>query len=684
MSRSNNVSSKIVLDEKLIGTYKRIDDLSPNGNHFKKGSDPRAATCRGKLQYRRSKLNQEINKQMMMRNGAEKLFKATANKKLRETVALELSFVNSNLQLLKEQLVEMNSSVQMYQSESPIQLVPMIPLGLKETKDIDFKEPFKDFILEHYSEDFAKYETAIQELIDMRQAIRTPTRDRPGVQLLFEYYNQLYYVDRRFFTPNRNLGLFFEWFDSLTGVPSTQKTIAFEKASILFNIASVYTQIGAKQDRTKPSGIDASVDSFLRAAGMFRYIRENFSNAPSMDLAPDSLEMLTHLMLAQARECLFEKLLHAEKTGIEFCLETAQEAAEVAEVYCDVHKLISAPPVKDYVPYSWISLTLVKSEHYRAMAHHYVAVGFLDHTGDLSDKAQEIVEFLHIQGDSNMPCIDIRMPQNAEERRQLGKAHLREAVLLHEEALRLHRMCRQLRQVDTLQGRLRADHDTSLNRFADVEEEDDFQELLDPPQIQASTKYQLTLTPPDMTQYKVKDLFHDLGPISIFSARHYWTAPRNISLKKQSSEQSFGFSVRGDAPVIVAGVDKGSMAQSAGMKEGDFIVAIDDTEAKWCTHEEVVNLIRTCGDRLTLKVITPMDRNYLHPKSPSSNSSTSTCSSGLSSSLTHVPSTGRSLTNGKSKLTLSQKRLTWNIFRRSTSKERASKEEELSSSITLA
>ncbi|KAH1006966.1 hypothetical protein HUJ04_004252 [Dendroctonus ponderosae] len=81
------------------------------------GSDPRIATCRGKLQNRRSKLNQEINKELRLRAGAENLFKATTNKKLKETVAVELSFVNSNLQLLKEQLAELNSSVELYQGE---------------------------------------------------------------------------------------------------------------------------------------------------------------------------------------------------------------------------------------------------------------------------------------------------------------------------------------------------------------------------------------------------------------------------------------------------------------------------------------------------------------------------------------------------------------------------------------
>ena len=45
------------------------------------------------------------------------LCRATTNKKLKETVALELSYVNSNLQLLKEELADLNSSVQIYQND---------------------------------------------------------------------------------------------------------------------------------------------------------------------------------------------------------------------------------------------------------------------------------------------------------------------------------------------------------------------------------------------------------------------------------------------------------------------------------------------------------------------------------------------------------------------------------------
>jgi len=47
------------------------------------------------------------------------------------------------------------------------------------------------------------------------------------------------------------------------------------------------------------------------------------------------------------------------------------------------------------------------------------------------------------------------------------------------------------------------------------------------------------------------------------------------------------------------------------MKEGDFIVTIGDKDVKWSAHEDVVKLIKNAGDSLTLKLVTPMDRNYL-------------------------------------------------------------------------
>lgn len=69
--------------------------------------------------------------------------RVATNHKVREQVRLELSFVNSDLQMLKEELEGLNISVGVYQSTEETFTIPLIPLGLKETKDVDFSVVLK-------------------------------------------------------------------------------------------------------------------------------------------------------------------------------------------------------------------------------------------------------------------------------------------------------------------------------------------------------------------------------------------------------------------------------------------------------------------------------------------------------------------------------------------------------------
>ncbi|XP_055389970.1 rhophilin-2 [Condylostylus longicornis] len=681
------------------------------------GSDPRAATCRGKLQNRRCKLNQEINKELRLRAGAENLYKATTNRKLRDTVALELSFVNSNLQLLKEQLAELNSSVEIYQNDSHESIMPMIPLGLKETKEINFLEPFSDFILEHYSEESSIYIDAIADITDTRQAARTPTRDLQGVSLLFRYYNLLYYVERRFFPPDRNLGVYFEWYDSLTGVPSCQRTIAFEKACILFNLGSIYTQIGAKHDRTSEKGLDAAVDSFLRAAGIFRHIFDTFTNAPSMDLKPQVLDFFVSLMLAQARECLFEKLqLQIESLALRnsshLYKDLGGEAAQLSFEYNEMHKNIQSNETHTYLPECWAGLVPLKAEFYKALAHHYESKS-LNSKEKSKDKSQSKPKI------KKNPTIESFIDDednldNSHSATALKLAHIKESLASHEEAQRLQRMCRYLKNKASLISVLRDAHYRTRDELEKFEEEKIIEEIeedfdLIEVSIDACSKFTLSLTGPDFTSYKVDDPFKKLGPIAIFSARRHWTAPRCVRLQKGSSSlysdrgichcysssneshksdcsksdqetkdsnydnaESFGFHIRGDAPAIISHVEMNSLADLGGIKEGDFIVEISGIDVKWYTHQQVVRIIQSAGSTLELKLITPMDRNYLKPMSSKGSISTlsAASSSGVSSgssSPTGTTSKPKTRIKGTKSRLGSLSSSTWNPFRRTHS-----------------
>ncbi|KAK3085289.1 hypothetical protein FSP39_001133 [Pinctada imbricata] len=573
----------------------------------RKGSDPLLSTARGKLQTRRSKLNDQINRELRMRNGAENLFRATANKRLKELVAVELSFFNSNIQLLKEELSDLNSDVIVYQHENGTCTVPMIPLGLKETTECDFSVSIKDFILEHYSEEGDNYSNEIQEFSDLRQSIRTPQRTEAGVELLVEYFNQLHFLEKRFFPPDRPLGVHFHWYDSLTGVPNTQRTMGFEKGSVLFNIGALYTQIGCKQDRATHAGLQDAIMYFQLAAGTFRYLHNHFTKAPSMDMQPNTLTMLIQLMMSQAQECVYElKVFGGIKVGMVNHVKIAQEAAYVSQMYEDTQMLMSSDPVKDYIPYSWVSMALVKSQYYMAIAHDVMATAMIDpDVGSVDEGSiQFFMEALQNTNEVDNENNQLKVPRSKEERIQLGKAHLKEALICHEEALRLHDLCKQLRKIDTFLEILKKAHDRSLEKFASLEEEDDFSEVVISPRIISKSEQSVSPTAPEFKRMKVSDTFSKLGPITIFNAKNSWSAPRLVVLDR-GPEQGYGFSVRGDAPVRVAEMEAGSVAETSKLKVGDFVVAVGDKDTKWAKHEEVVSLVRQCGNHLELKLVTP-------------------------------------------------------------------------------
>ncbi|XP_047277272.1 rhophilin-1 isoform X4 [Homo sapiens] len=549
----------------------------------------------GQLQSRRAQIHQQIDKELQMRTGAENLYRATSNNRVRETVALELSYVNSNLQLLKEELEELSGGVDPGRHGSEAVTVPMIPLGLKETKELDWSTPLKELISVHFGEDGASYEAEIRELEALRQAMRTPSRNESGLELLTAYYNQLCFLDARFLTPARSLGLFFHWYDSLTGVPAQQRALAFEKGSVLFNIGALHTQIGARQDRSCTEGARRAMEAFQRAAGAFSLLRENFSHAPSPDMSAASLCALEQLMMAQAQECVFEGLSPPASMAPQDCLaqlRLAQEAAQVAAEYRLVHRTMAQPPVHDYVPVSWTALVHVKAEYFRSLAHYHVAMALCD--GSPTEGELPTHEQVFLQPPTSSKPRGPVLPQELEERRQLGKAHLKRAILGQEEALRLHALCRVLREVDLLRAVISQTLQRSLAKYAELDREDDFCEAAEAPDIQPKTHQKPEARMPRLSQGKGPDIFHRLGPLSVFSAKNRWRLVGPVHLTR--GEGGFGLTLRGDSPVLIAAVIPGSQAAAAGLKEGDYIVSVNGQPCRWWRHAEVVTELKAAGE----------------------------------------------------------------------------------------
>uniref|UniRef100_A0A672ZYE5 Rhophilin, Rho GTPase binding protein 2 n=1 Tax=Sphaeramia orbicularis TaxID=375764 RepID=A0A672ZYE5_9TELE len=576
--------------------------------HFN-GCNPFAQTGRSKLQNKRASLNQQIIKQMRMRAGAENLLKATSNNKVKEMVLLELSYVNSNLQLLMGQLEGLNSSVEVYQNAHETANIPLIALGLKETKDMDFSTPFKDFILEHYSEDGSNFEDEISDLMDLRQACRTPSRNEAGVELLAKYFSHLPLIESRFFSPTRQTGIFFTWYDSFTGVPVCQQNLSLEKASILFNMGALYSQIGTRCDRQTIVGLEEAISAFQKAAGTLNHLKETFTHTPSYDMSPAMLSMLIRMMLAQAQECLFEKTaLPGIRNQFYSLLKMAQEAAKVSEIYDQVHQSMIQTPIKDNVPLLWSTMAQIKTNHYRSMAHFFVASALLDHQlgpSDDEDQQEKTLSQVYDRIPDGRSPLDIL--KKKDERDRIGKAHIRKAILGHEEALRIYSLCHN-NQMDVLEEILKASHQRSLHKYSENENEDEFTDYMEAPDIISKTEHKAEMEVPATTKVKVTDFFQRLGPLAVFSAKQRWTAPRTIRLRPE--DRDLGFTLKGETPVQVVSLDPLCPAAADGLKEGDYIVAVGDTDCKWMGVSEVMRLLKDVNEEgIDIQVVSMMESN---------------------------------------------------------------------------
>jgi hypothetical protein len=102
-------------------------------------------------------------------------------------------------------------------------------------------------------------------------------------------------------------------FDAFTHKPTSQYSLAYEKASIIFNISAVLSCHAAHQNRSEDTGLKTAYNSFQASAGMFTYINENFLHAPSTDLSRDTVKTLIAIMLAQGQEVFLEKQIADDK-----------------------------------------------------------------------------------------------------------------------------------------------------------------------------------------------------------------------------------------------------------------------------------------------------------------------------------------------------------------------------------
>lgn len=159
-------------------------------------------------------------------------------------------------------------------------------------------------------------------------------------------------------------------FDAFTHKPTAQYSLAYEKASIIFNISAVLSCHAAYQNRFDETGQKTAYHSFQAAAGMFTYINENFLHAPSTDLSRETVKTLIAIMLAQAQEIFLEKqIVDGRKVGL-----LAKLASQAASLHAQAAEGVQDNVTRGVFDKLWLQLTQVKTNYLSSIAQYYQAL----------------------------------------------------------------------------------------------------------------------------------------------------------------------------------------------------------------------------------------------------------------------------------------------------------------------
>lgn len=247
----------------------------------------------------------------------------------------------------------------------------MISCPLKRTNEIDWEQPLKDYIRQSYGEDPERYSQECATLNRLRQDMRGAGSDSAtGRDLLYRYYGQLELLDLRFPVDENHIKLSFTWYDAFTHKATSQYSLAFEKASVIFNISAVLSCHAANQNRAEDTGLKTAYHSFQASAGMFTYINENFLHAPSTDLSRDAIKTLINITLAQGQEVFLEKqVADQKKPGF-----LAKLASQAAYLYTQAAEGVQDFVAKGIFEKVWSTVVQAKASYMASLASYYQAL----------------------------------------------------------------------------------------------------------------------------------------------------------------------------------------------------------------------------------------------------------------------------------------------------------------------
>ncbi|VVT56730.1 uncharacterized protein SAPINGB_P005237 [Magnusiomyces paraingens] len=243
-----------------------------------------------------------------------------------------------------------------------MKITPKISVPLKGMADSDWVAPLKIYFSTTYGSADA-YVDDINTLNQLRQNSRGAACDASGRAALFRYYKQLELLELRVPVNETSCRINFTWQDACSKSPTTQHSLAYEKASLLFNIAAVNSHIATESEDLK-----ASYKAFQQSSGLYQFIFDKFLHAPSTDLTQETVKALSKLMLAQGQEAFVETLILNEASKPSLVSKLAKGTSKMYETAAELLQAIFTE--KAWGQKAWHQYATIKSKYYQAVSHH--------------------------------------------------------------------------------------------------------------------------------------------------------------------------------------------------------------------------------------------------------------------------------------------------------------------------
>ena len=253
----------------------------------------------------------------------------------------------------------------------------ILELPFRQSHSVDLSSAIKSYISKHYDQSPAQFSEDLQAIDALREdSIHVFEPHISGVPRLQRYAAQLQYLSGKF---PIDIGVEFPWYPALgfnTDKAILQNNLRYELANILFNLASLYSQLAFHGNRTTSDGLKQAAQYGQAAAGTLYFLRTevipDMRGTPPEDMDNATLESLEQMCLAQAQECFWQK---AVKDGMKDGT-IARLSAKVSDYYSSAGDMAIK---SDAISTEWI-------HHFTAKHHHFAAAAQFRMSRDCLDK----------------------------------------------------------------------------------------------------------------------------------------------------------------------------------------------------------------------------------------------------------------------------------------------------------